>query len=114
MGNANELYEQSDDDSEQWEGFFHACVETFGDASVTSADVALRLASDTSLQNALPDFLADARASGKGDFKKLLGKGFRKRANRHYGEEGVHITRVGNDTRKKVAQWRFNVTRSGK
>jgi hypothetical protein len=108
LGNANELYEQSDDESAQWEGFLHACCEAFGDAAVTSSDVALRLVSDMSLQNSLPDFLAEARASGKGDFKKLLGKALRKRADRQYGNDGLRITRAGSDTRKKVAQWKFS------
>jgi hypothetical protein len=108
LGNANELYEQSDEESAQWEGFLEACCEAFHDAPVTTADVALRLASDISLQNSLPDFLADARASGKGDFKKLLGKALRKRADRQYGDDGLHITRAGSDTRKKVAQWKFS------
>jgi hypothetical protein len=111
LGNANELYEQSDDESVQWEGFLQACLEAFGDAAVTSADVAHRLVSDMSLQNSLPDFLADARASGKGDFKKLLGKALRKRADRQYGDDGLHITRAGDDARKKVARWKFTKTK---
>ena len=111
LGNANELYEQSDDESAQWEGFLNVCIEAFGDAAVTSADVACRLVSDMSLQNSLPDFLADARVSGKGDFKKLLGKALRKRADRQYGDDGLYITRAGNDMRQKVAQWKFSKTK---
>jgi hypothetical protein len=111
LGNADELYEQADDESAQWEGFLLSCGETFGDTTVTSAGVALRLASDTSLQDSLPDFLAEARASGKGDFKKLLGNALRKRADRQYGDDGLRVTRAGTDTRKKVAQWKFTKTK---
>jgi len=107
LGNANELYEQADDESIQWECFLRACKETFGDNAVTSAEVDLRIVSDSSLQNSLPDFLADARTNGKSDFKKLLGKALRKRADRQFGDDGLHVSRAGNDVRKKVAKWRF-------
>jgi hypothetical protein len=111
LGNADALYEQADDESAQWEAFLLSCAEAFGDATVTSADVALRLASDSSLQDSLPDFLAEARAGGKGDFKKLLGNALRKRADRQYGDEGLRVTRAGTDTRKRVAQWKFTKTK---
>ncbi len=111
LDNADRLYEQADDESAEWEGFLRACIEVFGDAAVTSAAVALSLASDTSLQNSLPDLLANARASGKGDFTKLLGKALRMRADRQYGDDGLHVTRAGSDPRKKVAQWKFNKTK---
>jgi hypothetical protein len=107
LGNADELYEQADDESAQWEYFLRACEESFGASAVTSSEVELRIASDSSLQNSLPDFLADARTNGKSDFKKLLGKALRKRAGRLYGDDGLHVRRAGNDTRKKVATWRF-------
>jgi Bifunctional DNA primase/polymerase, N-terminal len=112
--NATELYEQADDESAQWEGFLCACHEAFGNVAVTSSDLALRIESDPSLSSSLPDFLADARSTGKGDFKKLIGKALRKRIDRQYGDDGLHVTRAGNDTSKKVAQWKFSKnTRKG-
>jgi hypothetical protein len=111
LSNAYDLYEQADDESAQWECFLRVCADAFGNVPVTTAEIELRIASESVLHNSLPDFLADARASGKGDFKKLLGKALRKRADRQYGDDGFHVTRAGNDSRKKVAQWKFTNTK---
>jgi len=107
LANANELYEQADDDAAQWEVFLRACCEVFGDAAVTISDLAIRLASTAPLISALPDSLAEARVSVKGDFKKLLGQSLAKRAERRYGDEGFCVTRGGKDSRKNTVQWKF-------
>jgi hypothetical protein len=113
LGNANELYESADDESAEWEEFLRGCYEVFGDAAVTSAEVALCLASDVSLQKLLPEFLANERVSGKRDFTKLLGKALRKRTDRQYGDDGLHITRAGDDSSKRIALWKFTKTKKG-
>jgi hypothetical protein len=111
LANASELYEQADDDSAQWEDFMRACLEAFGSNPVTISELAIRLVSNTSLASALPESLAEARTSLKGDFRSLLGKALAKRADRRYGDEGLCLTRAGQSSHKKVNQWQFTKQR---
>lgn len=111
LANANELYEQADHESVQWEDFLRACCDVFGNDAVTVSEFASRLLSNPSLINSLPDSLADARTSIKGDFKAQLGKALAKRAERRYGDEGLYIARGGKDSQKNAAQWKFTKTK---
>jgi hypothetical protein len=106
LANADELYEQADDESAQWEDFLQACSETFGERALTVAEMSNQIHTPP-LRNSLPDFLTEAIISGKGDLKKLLGKSLAKRADRRYGDEGWHVARAGHDSQKKVIRWKF-------
>ncbi|MFN2513410.1 MAG: hypothetical protein ABR568_18555, partial [Pyrinomonadaceae bacterium] len=106
LDNADQLYEQADDESVQWEGFIALCNQQFRDNAVTVSDLAIAVLRDP-LRGSLPDYLLEAHLSGKGDFKKLLGKSLAKRTDRRYGDDGWYIARVGLDTSKKVTLWSF-------
>jgi hypothetical protein len=112
LGNANELYEQADEESSQWEGFIRSCNAVFGETAVTVSELANKCTSFPLISN-LPDRLSETSISGKGNFKTLLGQSLAKRTDRRFGDEGWHVTRAGQDSNTKAARWRFTKTVQG-
>jgi hypothetical protein len=110
LGNLDQLYSQSDQETQQWEAFLRALHNHFGSspfvANVLAADLNQ---SNWSLLATLPDYLSEALESGKGGISRKLGRAFADRVDRRYGDnEQFFLERAGEDAHVKVAKWRVS------
>ena len=125
LDNSNELYEQADIESIQWEAFLKMLDTVFYSEPFTVAQVWERMNDKTwnestrqsqvtdraeGLRAALPDFIAQAM-DREGFFKQRLGFAFSEHLGRRYGDSQVRIERDVHDRHEKVARWK--VVRNG-
>jgi hypothetical protein len=121
MENASAMYEESDDESGEWEGFLHALHGIFYCEPFTVAEIVEKLNGKTlipgsslseptahaiSLKNALPGNLAEALGRD-GSFRKRLGRAFAAKADHRFGCSGVHLKRGKYLTGRQ--QWEVSV-----
>jgi hypothetical protein len=102
LGNLNAFHDSADHEANAWEAFLNAWFEHYTTGTfVTAADLTRSMdASDSTLRETLPDDLAGHL--GTASFVKRLGQQLRKRAGRHYGASGLHIS-LGPKNRAKTA-----------
>ncbi|MGA3100146.1 MAG: hypothetical protein ABSF25_27145, partial [Bryobacteraceae bacterium] len=120
LDNSNELYEQADIESIQWEAFLKMLDTMFYSEPFTVAQVWERMNDKTwnestrqsrltdgaeVLRAALPDFIAQAM-DREGFFKQRLGFAFSEHLGRRYGDSQVRIERDIHDRHDKVARWK--------
>jgi hypothetical protein len=125
LGNSNELHDQADIESVQWEGFLKILDTVFYGEPFTVAQVWERMNDKTwnestrqsrltdhaeVLRAALPDMIAKAM-DREGFFKQRLGFAFSEHLGRRYGDSQVRIERDTHDLHSKVARWK--VVRNG-
>jgi hypothetical protein len=125
LENSNQLYEQADIESVQWESFLNILDTVIYSEAFTVAQVWELMNSKTwnestrqtqltdhaeALRNALPDFISEAM-DREGFFKQRLGLAFGAHLGRRYGDSHVRIERDADDRHGKVARWR--VLRNG-
>lgn len=67
LGNLETMYDETDTDTPQWEGFLEMWQETIGDSPVSVAEVITHLNTSTDFKNSIPDSLAgrDGRDYGR-------------------------------------------------
>ena len=119
LANSDQLYEQADIESVQWEAFLKTLDAAFYSEPFTVAEVWERMNDATwndttkktqlsecaqGLRAALPDFIAQA-LDREGFFKQRLGFALGERLGRRYGDSQVRIAR-DTDRHSKVAQWK--------
>jgi hypothetical protein len=107
MENAAAMYEDTDDESREWEGFLLVLQEIFNGEAFTVAEIVEKLngkapiqenrgseprTQATALRAALPGFLAEA-VDRDGFFQKRTGKAFAAKADCRFGQSGVHLKR---------------------
>jgi hypothetical protein len=120
LGNSNQLYDQADMESVQWETFLKILDTAFYSEPFTVAQVWERMNDKTwndstrqsaltdraeAVRTSLPDFIAQAM-DREGFFKQRLGFAFRERLGRRYGDSHVRVERDGQDLHDKVARWK--------
>jgi hypothetical protein len=113
LENADQLYEQADNDSSQWESLLDRLAAVFGNQAFTVSQVWERMhqgspnftSSAQQVRSALPDFVADVM-DREGYFKQRLSRAFRERLGRRFGDSEVHIERDADDRHAKVKRWR--------
>lgn len=125
LGNSDQLYEQADVESTQWEAFLKTLDSAFYTEAFTVSEVWERMSermyqessrqaklSDRAevLRAALPDYIAQAM-DREGFFKQRLGFALSERLGRRYGDSQVWIERDIQDRHGKVARWK--VVRNG-
>ena len=125
LANSDQLYEQADIESIQWEAFLKTLDSAFYSDPFTVAEVWERMSERTwqessrqarlsdraeELRSALPDYIAQAM-DREGYFKQRLGFALSERLGRRYGDSQVWIERDTQDRHGKVARWR--VVRNG-
>jgi len=116
LQNAEDLYEEADVESTQWENFLHALADTFyGEAFTVAAIMETIKAKSwsgveseatgraTELRAALPDFIAEG-LDRDGFFQRRTGKCFAERVDRRFGESQIHLKR--DTVAHKVQRWR--------
>lgn len=120
LANSDQLYEQADIDTVQWEAFLKTLDATFYSEPFTVSQVWERMNDRTwnestrhsdlsdraeALRAALPDFIAQAMDS-EGFFKQRLGFALGERLGRRYGDSQARIERDVHDRHGKVARWK--------
>ena len=96
LGNS-EQFDEADDDGPEWEVFFRALREEFGDSEFTTHEVAERSRINRALIEALPDNLADEINRPNASFQKKLGQAFKKKQSARFGAEALYVKVVRKD-----------------
>jgi hypothetical protein len=131
LANLDQLQEQNDEESAQWEAFLLTWLERFGDAWVTTADICTVLTQTNelagvvddlagvenknepnSLFDALPEWLQVALKEKPKSFKVSLGKALEKRVDACFGEENVRLEKT-KTAHRKTTVWRVNRSLAG-
>lgn len=117
LGNSNQLYDQADMESVQWEAFLKVLDTVFYSEPFTVAQAWDRMNDKTwndstrqsaltdragALRISLPDFIAQAM-DREGFFKRRLSFAFRERLGRRYGHSQVRVERDTQDLHGRVA-----------
>ncbi|MDP1589290.1 MAG: hypothetical protein Q8M07_16185 [Prosthecobacter sp.] len=125
LDNSNQLYDQADIASMQWEAFLKMLDTVFYGEPFMVSEIWERMNDKTwhestrqsrltdraeALRAALPDFIAQAM-DREGFFKQRLGFAFSEHLGRRYGDSQVRIERDVHDRHDKVARWK--VVRNG-
>jgi hypothetical protein len=115
LGNLEQLYEESDTESAQWEAFLQAWHDTWGEAWITIAEIiavmhgqdagSVSVPPERLLGEMLPEALQVALKERPASFKIRLGKALEKRIDTCYGQDNLRLERGKND-RKRVGLWR--------
>lgn len=96
MENAPAMYEDTDDESREWEGFLLQLDKAFYGEPFTVSAIMEKLETSrseaTPLRSVLPGYLAEAM-DRDGFFQKRTGRAFAARADRRFGASGVHLKR---------------------
>jgi hypothetical protein len=107
LASAAAMYAEADDESREWEGFLLALhdifcsepfsvaeiVETLGETTwVEEKQCSISTARAQSLKDTLPERLASAM-DHDGSFQTIAGKALASKADRRFGESGVHLMR---------------------
>lgn len=103
LGNLEEVYEEMDADSPQWEGFLAALRDRFGDQIVTARQIADHVYESDSLRQSLPDKLLAALGKSSLAFVLALGQELVSQAEVRYGH--LRIVRAGKDGHTKRPFW---------
>jgi hypothetical protein len=118
LGNLQDLYEQLDESTGQWERFLRGLHTLHGGGTWTVARIvedlhreSLQELDGNSLRDWLPDELVDAHSGpldkkAEASFRRRLGKALAAHKDTPYGDEGIHLERVGDDKHRGVAAWR--------
>jgi hypothetical protein len=107
LTNLENLYEQTDDESAQWQVFFQTALDVFGhDTPFSTKTLTERIMSGASLKSALPERLGDAGDKG---FTTRLGVALRKRRDQVYETDGgfVRLGEAKPDIRRQKSQWKL-------
>jgi len=88
LENLDTLYRDSDDESNQFKAFLSAWLDHLGDKQVTAKEV-----SQTSLIELIPETVFGGSSSG--NITQKLGKMFAKYAGTRFGDDELHIVKMG-------------------
>ena len=106
LGNLDDLYEQSDPTTQQWESFLAAIREEY-ESSFTIHELVDLIRKGEAISKTLPDDLPEDDRKGS-SFQRRVASAFRSRVGRRYGTAGLHLLRAG-EARNKVALWTVKV-----
>jgi hypothetical protein len=120
LANIEEMVEQVDEETWQWERFLRWLEEQFQRRAFVVAEVERLL--ETSLGTTagevdstliLPDDLADAFNDRNKSFGKRLGKNLASIADRRFADDGLRVERVRQDLHRGVQTWRVRRNEDG-
>lgn len=108
LGNQEKMYELSDVEGQEWEGFLLAWQERYGDAVVLVKELVEEIYKEGAvLKDALPTDLAGALTKKGGSLARTLGWALPKREGTQFGDSGVHLVRVPKaDIQTKANGWK--------
>jgi hypothetical protein len=114
LTNLEQLYEDADEDSAQWEAFLIAWRDAFGETWKTTAEIVKELkpaadsaenSTDSALVLALPDTLQVSLKEKPNSFSIVFGKALEKRLEACFGDNNLRIERDVNKS-TKAKKWR--------
>lgn len=114
LANLEQLYDEADEDSAQWEAFLIAWRKAFGENWKTTSEIVKELTppadsaesvADSVLVLALPDALQEALKEKPKSFSIVLGKALEKRLEACFGDDNLRIERDV-DKKTKAKKWR--------
>ena len=88
LENLEDMYQDADEESIQFEVFFNAWLDHFQSRPVTAKEV-----SQSNLIELIPE--AVLSGSSRGSIAQKLGKMFAKYAGTHFGDDGLHLVKMG-------------------
>lgn len=106
LDNLEDMYQNADDESPQWETFLLELNKRYT-AEVTVSEICRAIESTPELVDFVPSTLdapIDNQGKLKTGFKRQLGNAFKQHNGTRYGDEHVYIQKAGS-TRDKVAKW---------
>jgi hypothetical protein len=109
LSNLDHMYEASDEEAGQWEGFLRAWRERYRDAAITTAGLveALRARPDMQadrLQTAVPDVVAELLDGPPSALPRRLGKALARRVDVRHGDDNIRLAKAHVD--HGVQRWR--------
>lgn len=107
LGNLNSVYEDSDEETGQWETFIETWYEELNEQFYTVADLVEKFKTNKNLSDNLPVELSDG-AENKG-FTRKLGKALAKKAGMHF-TNGLFVEK--GKTIRRALTWRITTTKS--
>ncbi len=118
LANLHELYDTSDEGSQQWQAFLENWHAAYGSRAITvnefADDISIPIDEYTpretaarirALRDTLPERLPESFSRSLGSFKVVLGKALSKKVGVRL-PNGVYLERASDDAHSKVARWR--------
>lgn len=118
LANLHELYDSSDDVSQQWQAFLESWHDSYGSRPITvnefTDDISCPIDDYTprekaarvrALRETLPERLPESFSRSLGSFKVALGKALSKRAGVRFPNM-LHLERASDESHTKVARWK--------
>ena len=111
LGNLDELYDETDEASQEWETFLQAIDKAVKGRTFTPKTYTNKSSGPDKTQRSrrLPSDLADKE--GRITSSKALGQALRKRLNTRYGEANIRLEVAGKDSRNKSPLWQIRSDR---
>jgi len=103
LANLPDLYDQADDDANEWETFLTALRHATNGERFVTGDVVRALSGNHTLRDALPDELT-AKLQTPG-FSRALGKALKAKTDTRHGDHGLHVASAGRDGHSKAPLW---------
>ncbi|MEJ7787410.1 MAG: hypothetical protein WKF96_21610 [Solirubrobacteraceae bacterium] len=103
LANLADLYDQADDEANEWEGFLTALRDATNGERFVTGDVVRALSGNHTLRDALPDDLT-AKLQTPG-FSRALGKALKAKLDTRHGDHGLHVASAGRDGHSKAPLW---------
>lgn len=100
LENLDAMYDETDTETPQWEGFLDAWQELMGQNPITAAELIENLTNNEDLRASLPDAIADTSVK---NYSRRLGNAIAKRRNVQY-PSGKSIIKDGEH--RRAAMWR--------
>lgn len=97
LANRDQLWEQSDAESAEWEAFLSKWHKVYGSKPITPKELVRAVETGEEIADALPAVVSDALC-GKGDRCSRIGKQFRARLGKRYGKGGFRLERGARNT----------------
>ena len=106
LANIEDIRAVQDEDTLQWQAFFAAWWDHFGDQAITADDLAQRILSHENLSDEpLPDALLVNKDRGEGSLKRSIGRNLSRLTGRIF--DGRKLCAAGADGNKHVRKWRL-------
>ncbi len=99
LGNLDAMYNETDTETPQWQGFLETWHDILGDKAVTSAELVSHINENAELRSALPDTIADIEAHNN---SVRLGQSLAKRSAVRY-PNGFVLIKAGE--KKRAVTW---------
>jgi hypothetical protein len=108
LGNQEEMYELSNIEEKEWEGFLVAWQERYQDNVVLVKELVAEINKEGSaIRDSLPSKIADALTKKGGSLARTVGWALPKKEGTRFGDSGLHLVRIPEaDPQTKANGWK--------